>query len=143
MEGWCPSIRSKAAIRTGRKREFVDPSIAAASLGASPELYTLDLRSFGFVFETLCVRDLRIYSSSHCGELSYYHDKSNLEVDCVLHFDDGRYGFIEFKLGSQEGIDEDAAHLCKVESLIKKHNDASEDSIMRLPSFKMVLTGGR
>ena len=143
MEGWCPSIRSKAAMRSGRKREFVDPSIAVAALGASPELYAFDLHSFGFVFETLCIRDLRVYSSAHRGELSYYRDKNNLEVDCVLHLDDGRYGLIEFKLGSQEGIDEGAMHLCEVETLIKKHNQENEDSVMRLPSFKMILTGGK
>lgn len=143
MEGWCPSIRSKSAMRSGRKREFVDPSIAVAALGASPEFYSLDLRSFGFVFETLCVRDLRVYSSAHRGELSYYRDKYNLEVDCVLHLDDGRYGLIECKLGSEEGIEEGAMHLCEVERLIKKRNEEGDDSPMRLPSFKMVLTGGQ
>ncbi len=141
LEGWCPSIRSKAAMRSGRKREFVDPSIAVAALGASPEFYSFDLRSFGFVFETLCIRDLRVYSSPHRGELSYYRDKYDLEVDCVLHLDDGRYALIEFNLGSQEGIEEGAAHLCEVESLIKKHNEKNEDSPMRLPSFKMIITG--
>ncbi len=142
LYGWCPSIRSKSAMRSGRKREFVDPSLAVAALGTSPESYKLDLKSFGFIFETLCIRDLRIYSSAHRGEVSYYRDKYGLEADCVLHLDDGRYALIEFKLGSQEGIEEGARHLCEIESLINKHNEENEDQI-GIPTLKMIITGAQ
>lgn len=140
LYGWCPSIRSSSAMRRGRKIEFVDPSIAIAALGLSPALLELDLRTFGFIFECLCIRDLRIYSSKNGGELSYYHDNLGLEADAVLHLDDGRYALIEFKLGSNE-IDSGASHLCKIESLIKGHNEIEKQSQLRLPSLKMIITG--
>ena len=114
LKGWCPAIRSKSAIRSGRKREFVDPSIAVAAMGASPERFHTDLLTFGFVFECLCIRDLRVYSSAFNGDISYYHDRYGLEADAVLHLDDGRYALIEFKLGSDE-IDLGATHLCEIE----------------------------
>ena len=138
--GWCPNIRSKAAMRSGRKREFVDPSIAVAALGASPEFYNLDLKTFGFIFETLCIRDLKIYSQAYDGEISYYHDKFGIEADCVLHLNDGRYALIEFKLGSFE-IDEGAKHLCEIERLIKEHNEKEKQVPLRLPDLKIVITG--
>lgn len=138
--GWCPNIRSKAAMRSGRKREFVDPSIAVAALGASPEIYNLDLKSFGFIFEVLCIRDLKVYSQAYDGEISYYHDKFGLEADCVLHLNDGRYALIEFKLGSFE-IDEGAKHLCEIERLIKEHNEKETLVPLRLPDLKIVITG--
>ncbi len=137
--GWCPQIRSKTAMRSGRKREFVDPSIASASLGGSPEYYLKDLRTFGFIFETLCIRDLRVYSSALGGEISYYRDNLNLECDCVLHLDDGRYALIEFKLGDFE-IDEGASHLNKLETLIRNHNRAGAPFIKE-PNLKIVITG--
>ena len=127
-------------MRSGRKREFVDPSIAVAALGASPKIYNLDLKSFGFIFEVLCIRDLKIYSQAYDGEISYYHDKSGLEADCVLHLNDGRYALIEFKLGSFE-IDEGAKHLCEIERLIKEHNEKETQVPMRLPDLKIVITG--
>lgn len=133
LYGWNPSIRSKSAIRSGRKREFVDPSIAVAALGGSPKFYNQDLKTFGFIFETLCIRDLRIYSHAANGELSYYHDKYGLEADCVLHLDDGRYALIEFKLGSNE-IQSGIEHLIKIEELIVNAN-------LDKPTFKMVITG--
>lgn len=89
IEAWSPAIRSKTVIRTGKKRCFVDPSIAVASLGASPESLELDLNTFGFIFECLCFRDLRVYSQTLGGRLSYYHDRFGLEADAVLHLDDG------------------------------------------------------
>ena len=138
--GWCPNIRSKAAMRSGRKREFVDPSIAVAALGGSPKLYNLDLKSFGFIFETLCIRDLKIYSQAHDGEVSYYHDKFGLEADAVLHLDDGRYALFEFKLGSHE-IDDGAKHLCEIEKLIKEYNEKEKQVPLRLPDLKIVITG--
>ena len=102
IEAWNPSIRSKTVIRTGKKRCFVDPSIAVASLGLSPEMLELDLNTFGFIFECLCMRDLKAYSQAMGGRLSYYHDRTGLEADAVLHLADGRYSLIECKLGSRE-----------------------------------------
>lgn len=134
LYGWCPQIRSKASMRSGRKREFVDPSIAVAALGGSPKLYNTDLKTFGFIFETLCIRDLKIYSQSFDGEVSYYHDSLDLEADCVLHLNDGRYALIEFKLGGDE-IDNGAANLNKLESLI------SESGKLRKPDLKIIITG--
>ena len=140
LHGWSPSIRSKAAIRTGRKREFVDPSIAVVALGASPKYYATDLLSFGFIFETLCIRDLRIYSQAYDGHISYYHDKTGLEADAVLHLEDGRYALIEFKLGGSQ-IEEGAKHLLELEGLIKKHNEESKQIKIRMPDLKIVITG--
>ncbi len=139
--GWCPSIRSKAAMRSGRKREFVDPSIAVAALGGSPSLYMKELKSFGFIFETMCIRDIKVYSQGFQGEVSYYRDKLGLEADCVLHLNDGRYALIEFKLGTNE-IEESAKHLCKIEKLILQHNEKDNTKI-RLPDLKMIITGTR
>ena len=137
--GWRPQIRSKAAMRSGRKREFVDPSIAVAALGGSPKLYKTDLKTFGFIFETLCIRDLKIYSQALGGEISYYHDKLDLECDCVLHLNDGRYALIEIKLGTDE-IDDAAFNLNKIESLIVEHN-SKEKTKIPLPNLKLVITG--
>lgn len=136
LYGWCPQIRSKTAMRSGRKREFVDPSIAVAALGGSPKLYNTDLKTFGFIFETLCIRDLKIYSQAFGGEVSYYHDNLGLECDCVLHLDDGRYALIEFKLGSFE-IDDGAKNLNKLESLI------IESKRYKRPDLKIVITGSK
>lgn len=134
LYGWCPQIRSKTAMRSGRKREFVDPSIAVAALGGSPKNYNLDLKTFGFIFENLCIRDLKIYSQAFDGEVSYYHDNSGLEADCVLHLNDGRYALIEFRLGSME-IDDDAKNLDKLENLILKAGK------FKKPDLKIVITG--
>lgn len=140
LYGWSPAIRSSNAMRVGRKREFVDPSIAVAALGVSPEHLNHDLKTFGFIFECLCVRDLKIYSSANGGELSYYHDKTGLEVDAVLHLNDGRYALIEFKLGSNE-IDFGAKHLCELEKLIIEHNEKEKQCPLRLPDLKIIITG--
>lgn len=142
VNGWCPSLRSSAGMRSGPKREFVDPSIAVAALGTSPEKLNLDLKTFGFVFECLCIRDLRVYSSSMGGTVSYYHDRYGLEADAVLHLDDGRYGLIEFKLGSRE-IDAGAEHLLEIDRLIREHNEQESQMRMDPPSFKAVITAGQ
>ena len=102
LEAWCPAIRSATVIRAGKKREFVDPSIAIAVLGLTPDALQLDLKTFGFLFECLCIRDLKIYSQALGGRISYYHDRYGLEADAVLHLDNGKYALIEFKLGSRE-----------------------------------------
>lgn len=140
LSGWCPAIRSASAMRNGKKREFVDSSIVVAALGVSPEYFDLDLKTFGFVFECLCIRDLRVYSSAHNGQMSYYHDRYGLEADGVLHLDDGRYALLEFKLGSRE-IEEGAGHLCEIESLIKQHNETEKQVPIRLLDLKIVVTG--
>jgi predicted AAA+ superfamily ATPase len=88
IDAWCPAIRSATAIRSGKKRCFIDPSIAVAAMGASPKSLELDLKTFGFIFECMCIRDLRVYSQAMGGRVSYYHDRYGLEADIVLHLDD-------------------------------------------------------
>jgi hypothetical protein len=141
IEAWSPAIRSKTVIRTGKKRCFVDPSIAVAALGASPESLELDLNTFGFIFECLCFRDLRVYSQALGGHLSYYHDRLGLEADAVLHLDDGRYALIECKLGSRE-IEDGAKHLLEIKRLVAEKNKAEQQIRLREPDLLIVLTGG-
>lgn len=142
VEAWSPSIRSKSAIRSSRKREMVDPSIAVASLGLSPEFFFSDLKTFGFIFETLVIRDLKAYSRKFDGRVSYYRDRYGLEADAVLHLEDGRYGLLEIKLGSNE-VEMGARHLCEIESLVKKANETEKQVKIASPSFKAVITGGQ
>jgi len=139
IEAWCPAIRSKSAIRTGKKRNFVDPSIAVAALGVSPNYFNRDFKTLGFLFESLCIRDLKIYSSAYDGNVSYYHDRYGLEADAVLHLNDGRYALIEFKLGEHE-IDDGAKHLCNIETLIKEFNNNEKQCPLRLPDLKLIIT---
>ncbi len=141
MDAWCPAIRSATTIRSGKKREFVDPSIAVAALGLKPEYLQTDLKTFGFIFECLCIRDLKIYSQALGGRLSYYHDRYDLEADAVLHLDDGRYALIEFKLGSRE-IEEGAKHLLKIQELVKKYNEKEKQVALREPDLLLIITGG-
>ena len=139
LPAWCPAIRSREAIRSSNKRNLVDPSIAVAALGLSPDYFNTDFKTLGFLFESLCIRDLKIYSSGMNGEVSYYHDRYGLEADAVLHLKDGRYALIEFKLGSKE-IDMGAAHLCKIERLIEEYNKKEKQVPLRLPDLKLVIT---
>lgn len=140
VEAWCPAIRSKSAIQATNKREFVDPSLVVAALGVDPDYFNLDLKTFGFIFETLCIRDLKVYSAAHDGKVSYYRDRYGLEADCVLHLRDGRYALIEFKLGSSD-IEDGAKHLTQLEELIKQHNEKEKQVKLRLPDLKIVITG--
>ena len=140
VPAWNPNIRSAGAIRSSNKREYVDPSIAVAALGVGPDELLYDLNTFGFIFETLCIRDLRVYSSSLGGLVSYYHDKYDLEADAVLHLEDGKYALIEIKLGSKQ-IEDGAKHLLKIRDLIRKRNDSALGK-MREPDLLIVLTGG-
>lgn len=140
VPAWCPAIRSASAIRNGKKREFIDPSIASASLGLTPDRLLMDLHTFGFIFECLCMRDLKVYSSAMDGKVSYYHDRYGLEADCVLHLSDGRYALIEFKLGSRE-IEEGAEHLLQLQKLIKQANK-DDNARLNEPSLLIVVTGG-
>ena len=131
---WNPNLRSKTAIRTSDTRYYTDPSIATASLGLGPEDLINDLKTFGLFFETLCVRDLRVYADALGGTVYHYRDKSNLECDAVVHLENGSYGLIEIKLGGDTLIDEGAANL-------KELADKLDPTKMKKPSFLMVLTG--
>lgn len=141
IDAWCPQIRSRSNLRSSKKRNFIEPSIAVASLGLSPKYFYTDLQTFGFLFESLCIRDLKVYSSALNGNISYYHDRYGLEADGVLHLEDGRYALLEFKLGSDE-IEKGAKHLNEIETLIIKHNKGDEAKIP-FPTFKAVITGGQ
>ena len=134
VEAWQPKLRSKTDIRTSKKREFVDPSLVVAALRATDKDLLKDFNTFGLVFESLCIRDLKIYSQSIDGEVYYYRDKSGLECDAVVHLHDGKWGAIEIKLGSDKAIDEAAKSLLKFK-------DSVDISEMNEPSFLMVLTG--
>lgn len=133
MEAWNPNLRSKSAIRTRETRYFSDPSIAVAALGIGPQDLLKDLNTFGFMFETLCIRDLRVYSDALNGKVFHYRDSKGLECDAVVHLRDGRYGLIEVKLGGDKLIEEGAANLLKLREKI-------DISKMNAPSFMMVLT---
>ena len=130
---WNVNLGSKTAIRTTAKRHFTDPSIAAAALRATPKKLLLDFKTFGFLFESLCIRDLRIYTESIDGSVYHYRDKSGLEIDAVIQLADGRWGAVEIKLGADE-IEEAA------ENLITLYNKIDNKKIGK-PSFLMVLTG--
>lgn len=142
IEPWSPALRSKTTLRTKSKRNLIDPSIAVAALGASPESLKSDFKTLGFLFESLVLRDLKAYSSKVNGELSFYHDHYDLEVDAVLHLDDGRYALIEIKLGDDR-IDEGAKHLNEIEKLVKQFNVRYPEFQMRLPDLKIVITESR
>lgn len=140
VEAWCPAIRSKSAIQSSDKKEFVDPSLVVAALGVGPDYFNLDLKTFGFIFETLCIRDLKTYSGALGGKVSYYHDRYGLEADAVLHLRDGRYALIEFKLGSAD-IEDGAKHLLEIERLVAEYNEKETQAKLRAPDLKIVITG--
>lgn len=142
IEAWCPAIRSRSAIRSGKKRNLIDPSVAVAAMSLSPEYFNTDFKTLGFLFESLCIRDLKVYSSAMDGTMSYYHDRYGLEADGVLHLNDGRYALLEFKLGGKE-IEEGAQHLLEIESLIEEYNKKDTQCPLRLPDLKIVITGGQ
>ena len=140
IEAWNPAIRSKTAIRSKAKRNLIDPSIGAAALGITPEFFKHDYKTLGFLFESMVIRDLKVYSSSSFGGLSYYRDRYGLEADAVLHLQDGRYALIEIKLG-QNQVDEGAEHLTEIERLITKYNETEHQVPLRMPDLKIVITG--
>ena len=142
VAAWCPAIRSKSAIRSGLKRGFCDPSIAVALLQQTPESMCTQLKTFGFVFEQMCIRDLKAYTNDFFSFVGYYHDRFGLESDMVVHLGDGRYALAECKLGSRE-INEGAGHLIKLRNLIREHNASEPQAIIREPDLMMVLTGGK
>lgn len=133
-EAWNPNLRSKTAIRTANTRYFIDPSIGTAVLGLGPKGLINDLNTMGLFFETLCVRDLRIFADALDGQVFHYRDKSGLECDAVIHLRNGRYGLVEIKLGGDRLINEGASNLL---ALVDKINTDK----MKEPSFLMVLTG--
>jgi predicted AAA+ superfamily ATPase len=128
---WLPSLRSKTRIRTAPKRHFVDPSLAAAALDAGPDLLIRDPKTAGFLFESLCYRDLRIYTGALNGKVYHYRDETNLEVDAVVQLGGGQWAAIEVKLGSFE-FDSAAANLLKLK---RKMRDQVQE-----PSFLLILT---
>lgn len=142
IDAWCPAIRSKTAIRSGHKRAFIDPSIAVAALGLTPEALHTQLKTFGFIFEQMCVRDLKAYTPDFDSHLSYYRDRYGLEADLVLHLRDGRYALIECKLGSKE-IEDGAQHLLQLKELIREYNKKENQVPLREPDLLIILTGGR
>ena len=141
IDAWSPAIRSKTAIRSMPKRGFSDPSIAVAAMGVNAEALETQLKTFGFIFEQMCARDLRAYTPGFGSQLSYYRDRYGLEADLVLHLNDGRYALIECKLGSRE-IDDGAKHLLEIKRLVQEYNKQEQQVPLREPDLLIVLTGG-
>ena len=135
LPAWQPSLRSKTAIRTSEKRHFVDPSIATAVMRINPDGLLADFAYFGFLFESLCTRDVRIYSQAIDGDVFHYRDRNGLESDMIVRLRDGRWAAIEVKMGQKE-IEEAAANLIKL-------NQQIDDEKMGKASFLMILTGGQ
>ncbi len=134
MHSWNPNLRSKAAIRQSACRYFVDPSIAAAAIGAGPGDLIKDLKTMGMFFESMAIRDLRVYTEALDGSVFHFRDSNGLECDAVIHLHDGRYGLIEMKLGGTQKIEEGAASLTKL-------YDTLDYTRMNKPSFMMVVVG--
>ena len=132
LPAWNPAMRSKTALRTSPKRHFIDPSIATAVFRAAPDTLLQDFNTFGLLFESLCVRDLRVYAQAIDGEVFHYRDKSGLEADAIVHLKDGRWGAIEVKMGAKE-IEAAAKNLLILRDKINLDK-------MKEPSFLMVLT---
>ena len=135
VPAWSPSVRSKTTIRTSVKRQLADPSIATAVLRVDTAGLLHDLNTFGFLFESLCTRDLRVYAQSNDGEIFHYRDKDQLEIDLIISLNDGRWAAIEVKLGEHQA-DEAAANLIQLKNKV-------DTSRIGEPSFLMVLTGGK
>ncbi|MGL4485328.1 MAG: ATP-binding protein [Anaerovoracaceae bacterium] len=133
LKAWSPHLRSKTAIRTSNTRHFTDPAIAAHFLGASAEDLLKDIRTFGLLFESLVVRDLRVYAECLDGKVYHYRDRSGLEADAIIHLNDGRWGAIEVKLGARD-VEEAAKNLLKLAKKI-------DTDKMKASTFLMVVTG--
>ena len=133
MPAWNPNLRSKAAIRTSATRYFIDPSIATAALGIAPKDLINDLRTFGFMFETMAIRDIRVYADALKAKVYHFRDSNGLECDTVIHRRDGSYGLVEIKLGGPNNIEQAAANLQTLANTIDTEK-------MAAPSFMMVLT---
>ena len=133
MPAWNPNLRSKSAIRTSDTRYFVDASIAAAALGIGPNDLINDLNTMGFLFETMCVRDLRVYAEALGGSVYHFRNKAGLECDAVVHLRNGSYGLIEIKLGGKRLIREGVETLTSL-------TESIDTSKMKEPAFRMILT---
>lgn len=133
MEAWNPNLRSKSAIRTSDTRYFVDPSIGTAALRIGPMDLIKDMKAFGTLFETMAVRDLRVYADALDGQIYHFRDSNGLECDTVLHRNNGTYGLIEVKIGGESNIEEGATNLLSLASKI-------DTDRMPAPAFMMVLT---
>ncbi len=133
LKAWNPNLRSKTTIRTSDTRYFSDPSLCATALGIGPHDLVLHPETFGFIFETLCIRDLRVYADALDGEVYHYRDKNNLECDAVLHRRNGSFGLIEIKLGGDAAVEHGASTLRRLAAKIDVEK-------MGKPSFLMVLT---
>ncbi len=134
MPAWNPNLRSKTAVRTSDTRYYVDPSIGVAALGLGPKDLMDDLKTFGLFFETMCVRDLRVYADALDGTVYHYRDKNGLECDAVLHLTNGYYGLIEIKLGGGSLVEEGAKTLTRLTNII-------DTTRMKAPAFRLILTG--
>ncbi len=133
LNAWSPKLRSKTVISTSATRHFVDPAIAAYFLDANPQDLLNDLETMGLLFESLVIRDLRIYTEHLGGSVYHYRDHNGQEADAILHFKDGRWAALEVKLG-EKAIEQGA------ESLKKLANKIDMES-MNKPSFLAVITG--
>ena len=133
MTAWNPNLRSKTAVRAAETRYYVDPSVGCVALGLGPDDLINDLKSFGYLFENLCIRDLRVYAQTLKGRVYHYRDRNGLECDAVIHLPNGRYGLIEVKLGGERLIEEGCSNL-------KLLHDKLDFSRMKKPSFMMILT---
>ena len=133
MPAWNPNLRSKAAIRTSATRYYIDPSIATAALGIAPKDLINDLRTFGFMFETMAVRDIRVYADALKAKVYHFRDSNGLECDTVIHRRDGSYGLVEIKLGGPNNIEQAVTNLQNLANSIDTEK-------MAAPSFMMVLT---
>lgn len=143
VDSWSPNLKSRVNMSSLPKKEFIDPSIGIAAMGLSPQELGKKLFDFGFYFENMVLRDLRIYAQSFEGKVYYYRDRSGLEADAVLVLEDGRYALIEIKLGSK-GNAEGAKHLLDLKKKIEIFNvSASKDMKMKLPSALIVITGSQ
>ncbi len=134
MPAWNPNLRSKTAVRTSETRYYVDPSIGVAALGLGPNDLIEDLNTCGLFFETMCIRDLRVYADALGGTVYHYRDKNGLECDAVVHLRNGSYGLIEIKLGGEKLIEDGAKTLTALSNII-------DTTRMKAPAFRMVLTG--
>lgn len=132
-KAWNPNLRSKSAIRSSDTRYFTDPSIAVAALGIGPDDLMHDLNTMGLFFETMCMRDLRVYAQALDGDVYHYRDSDGLECDAVVHLRNGSYGLVEIKIGGDSLIEEGVKSLQRLEKKI-------DTTKMKKPSFLMVLT---
>lgn len=146
IDAWTPQVRSKTAIRSAKKHIFIDPSIAVAALGLSPEYFYNDFDLFGHVFENIVIRDLTAYADAHNARIMHYTDDSGIEADAVYQTADGRYALIEIKTG-ENAVPQAEANLLKFQKLIKTYNEKATENkdhpkaVYREPSHLIIICG--